>query len=120
MATKAQLTSQLKKLNIPIPISAKAEDMQHRLSNWKSGDGYHVRLLRNPRSKHEGHPVTMLKDRDTLYWMPSSKMAEQIISSHIVLVLDRTNEPSNDAIVLDVPSDYDSRWNNGSNDNADS
>ena len=100
MATKAQLTSQLKKLNIPIPVSAKAEDMQHRLSNWKSGDGYHVRLLRN--------------------WMPSSKMAEQIISSHIVLVLDRTNEPSNDAIVLDVPSDYDSRWNNGSNDNADS
>jgi hypothetical protein len=120
MATKAQLVTQLKKLGIPIPDSAKVVDMEHRLNYWKGGEGYLVRLLRNPRQNHANHPVMLLKDKSNLYWLPNSKMADDILSSRIVLVLGRSNKPSNDAILLDVPSDYDSRWYDGGNNDTDS
>jgi|TARA_R110000824_G_scaffold385201_1_gene579383 hypothetical protein len=118
MTTKAQLAGQLKRAGIPVPKSAKVADMEHRLKHWLAGDGFHLRLLRNPR--HANTPVALLTDKSKLYWLPNSKMTQHIIASRIVLVLDRTNKPSNDAIILDVPSDYDSRWGNGSNDSADS
>ena len=120
MATKAQIAGKLKKAGIPVPDSAKVVDMEHRLHNWRAGEGYLVRLLRNPRSIHVNHPVSLLEDKSKLYWMPNSKMADDILSSRIVLVLGRSDKPSNDAILLDVPSDYDSRWNDGGNNDTDS
>jgi len=120
MATKAQIASKLKKAGIPVPPSAKISDMEHRLNSWRGGEGYLVRLLRNPRRTHAKHPVMLLEDKSNLYWLPNSQMADDIISSRIVLVLGRSDKPSNDAILLDVPSDYDSRWNNGGNNDSDS
>ncbi len=120
MVTKAQVAAKLKKAGIPVPDSAKVADMEHRLNTWKSGEGFLVRLLRNPNNSFANHPVTLLEDKSKLYWMPNSQMADDIISSRIVLVLGRTHKPSNDAILLDVPSDYDSRWNDGGNNDTDS
>ena len=74
--TKAQLVSRLKKADIPVPKTAKVEDMQHRLDNWHGGGGFIVRLLKNPaNAKWEGHPVKLLKDKSILYWIPKSDMA---------------------------------------------
>ena len=117
--TKASLVSALKKANIPIPASASIAEMSNRLKYWQGGEGWLVRLLR-ASSRFENHPVNLLENKRVLYWLPNSDMADRIIASRIVLVVDRTNEPSNDAIIIDVPSDYDSRWGNGSNNNADS
>lgn len=120
MVTKAELASKMRKAGIPVPSSAKVVDMQHRLKHWLSGDGFLVRLLRNPSSAHSEHPITLLDDRTKLYWLPNSTMAHAIVGSRLVLVLDRTNKPSNDAVIIDVPSDYDSRWGNGGNNSTDS
>ena len=120
MATKAQLSKQMKKLGIPIPSSSKVADMEHRLKYWKGGPGFLVRLLRTPSSKFEGHPIKLLNDRTKLYWIPNSEMATTMVESKILLVLDRTEKPSNNAVVIDVPSNYDSGRNNGGNDGADS
>ena len=118
--TKAKLASKLKKAGIPVPKSAKAAEMEHRLEYWLKGEGFHLRLLRNPRKIHSNHPVSLLTDKSKVYWLPNSDMTRHIIASRIVLVLNRTNKPSNDAIIIGVPSDYDSRWGNGGNNSADS
>ena len=117
--TKASLALRLKKAGIPVPTTATLKDMQYRLDNWLPGRGYLVRLLRSSaRLGH--HPVSLLPDKGGLYWMPNSLMARRIIGSRLVLVLDRTDEPSNDAIVVDVPIDYAERWENGGNSDSDS
>ena len=100
MVTKAQVAAKLKKAGIPVPDSAKIADMEHRLNTWKAGEGYLVRLLRNPRTRHANHPVTLLEDKSKLYWMPNSKMADVILAARVVLVLGRSDKPSNDAILL--------------------
>ena len=119
MATKAQLASQLKKRGIPTPQSAKVTDMEHRLKHWLPGEGFHVRLLRNPTARFVDHPLSLLDTKDKLYWLPNSEMAKKIVGSRFVLVLQRTSKPSKDATVVNVPSDYDSRWNNGGNKRTD-
>lgn len=118
MATpsKASLVKDLKKAQIDIPASAKIADMKHRLQYWKGGEGYLFRLLKNPSKIYAEHPISLLDNKDKLYWMPNSNMASSIINTRLVLILGRTNKPSKDAIVIDVPSDYDSRWQHGSND----
>ena len=120
MVTKAELASKMKKAGIPIPPSAKVGEMQHRLRHWLGGDGFLVRLLRNPSMQHANHPITLLGDRSQLYWLPNSSMAHAIVGSRLVLVLERTNKPSNDAVIIEVPSDYDSRWGSGGNASPDS
>jgi len=119
--SKAQLVSKLKKQGIPVPKSAKVEDMEHRLKHWKGGDGFMVRLLRHPvDSRWKDHPVQLLKDKSTLYWIPRSDMATEILESKIVMNLGNIAEPSNDAQVIDVPTDYRTVKQHGSNDSADS
>jgi len=119
--TKAQLVSKLKKADIPVPKTAKVEDMEHRLAHWHGGGGFMVRLLKNPaNSKWDGHPVKLLKDKSILYWIPKSDMAKEILESKIVMNLGNVSEPSNDAQVIDVPSDYRMVKQHGSNDGADS
>ena len=119
MASKAQLSKEMKKLGIPIPPSSKVADMEHRLKFWKGGPGFLVRLLRTPSSRFEGHPIKLLNDRSQLYWIPNSDMATTMMESKILLVLDRTEKPSNNAVVIDVPSNY-TGWNNGGNNNTNS
>ena len=118
--TKAALSNQLKKMGIPIPSSAKLKDMEHRLKYWNGGPGFLVRLLRNPSSRFDDHPISLMADKTKLYWIPNSQMATDMIESRLLLVLDRTAKPSNNATLIDVPSDYDSRWMRGSNDSTDS
>ena len=119
--TKAQLVSKLKKEGIPVPKSAKVADMEHRLTHWQGGDGFMVRLLKNPvGSRWEGHPVQLLEDRSKTYWIPRSQMATEILESRLVMILGNTAEPSNNAQVIDVPSDYRMVTENGSDDGADS
>ena len=120
VATKAQLSKELKKLGIPIPSSSKIADMEHRLKHWKTGPGFLARLLRVPSTKFEGHPITLLHDRSQLYWLPNSSMAREMMESKILLVVDRTEKPSNNAVVIDVPYDYVSGDTDGGNDDSDS
>lgn len=116
MATpsKASLTKELRKLGIDIPASASIKDLSHRLKYWRSNEGYRVRLLRNPNTKFDNHPISLLENKTILYWLPDSQMAQDMIASKILLVLGRTTKPSKDAIIFDVPSDYESRWGHGS------
>jgi len=117
MATpsKASLTKELRKLGIDIPASASISELSHRLKYWQSNEGYRVRLLRNPSAKFNNHPISLLENKTILYWLPDSQMAQDMIASKILLVLGRTTKPSKDAIIFDVPSDYESRWGHGSN-----
>ena len=119
--TKAQLVSKLKKEGIPIPQSAKVVDMEHRLAHWQGGDGFYVRLLKTPvSSRWEGHPIKLLEHKSQLYWIPRSEMATEILESRMVMNLGNASEPSNDAVVIDVPSDYRMVKGHGSNNSADS
>tara|TARA_A100001201_G_C4065577_1_gene194053 strand:+ start:75 stop:449 length:375 start_codon:yes stop_codon:yes gene_type:complete len=119
--TKAQLVSALKKKGIPVPKSAKVEDMENRLAHWQGGDGFMVRLLRTPVDRRwKDHPVQLLKDKTKLYWLPRSQMAKDILESKIVMNLGLTAEPSNDAQVIEVPSGYRTVSDNGSDDSANS
>jgi len=119
--SKAQLVSKLKKQGIPVPKSAKVEDMEHRLKHWQGGDGFMVRLLRQPvDSRWKDHPVQLLKDKSTLYWIPRSDMATEILESKIVMNLGNIAEPSNDAQVIEVPSGYRTVSDNDSDNGADS
>tara|TARA_R100000008_G_scaffold19749_4_gene10178 strand:+ start:12163 stop:12528 length:366 start_codon:yes stop_codon:yes gene_type:complete len=117
--TKSSLSSKLRKAGIPIPKTASIADMQHRLDHWIPGEGWLVRLLR-ASSRMPEHPISLLSDKDTMYWIPNSQMAKEIIESRLVLVVSRTAKPSNDATVVDVPRDYAERWGNGSNDKSNS
>ena len=119
--TKAQLVSKLKKEGIPVPKSAEVTDMEHRLTHWQGGDGFYVRLLKVPvASRWEGHPIKLLTHKSQLYWIPRSEMATEIIESRMVKSLGNASEPSNDAVVIDVPQGYRKVKEHGSNNSADS
>ena len=70
MATpsKASLVKDLKKAQIDIPASAKIADMKHRLQYWKGGEGYLFRLLKNPSKVYAEHPISLLDNKDKLYY----------------------------------------------------
>ena len=128
-ASKAGLLAALKEAGITIPSESeqKMDNLRHRLRYWRPGKGFIIRLIRNPIIKQHT-PASMLK-QGQIYWIPNSRMAHEIIKTQLVFVMGRTPEPPKDAIVMDVPSDYNQRWplgwnrageNDGSNDNTDS
>ena len=108
---KAGLASSLKDKGIPLPVSGEASDMEHRLKHWKSGMGYMVRLHRNAGGRFKDHPLSLLDSpRKALYWLPDSDMTDKILATRRVVVVGRVSEPSSNMIVIDVPSDYDTRF----------
>ena len=114
--SKAKLASALKKANIPLPESGKAEDMQFRLDNYLPGPGWLLRANKNGGRRYANHPMSLLsRDAKQPYWLPNSGMAEKIIATQLVLVLGRSSHPSSNNIVIDVPLDYRERFGNGSN-----
>lgn len=117
--TKSSIASKLKRSGIPVPQSATIAEMEHRLNHWIPGDGWLVRLLR-ASSRLPEHPISLLPSKGEMYWIPNSLMAQEIVGSRLVLVVGRTEKPSNDAIFVDVPIDYAERWENGGNDSTDS
>ena len=109
--TKAGMASALKKKGIPLPESGEASDMEHRLRHWKSGMGYMVRIHRNAGGRYAEHPLSLLDSpRKALYWLPDSDMTDKIIATRRVVVVGRASEPSSNMVVIDVPSDYDTRF----------
>tara|TARA_R100001463_G_scaffold19613_1_gene48093 strand:- start:2077 stop:2442 length:366 start_codon:yes stop_codon:yes gene_type:complete len=110
--SKASLVKQCKDAGIPLPDKADRKVMEHRLANWLPGKGWLFRLAR-PSGRKEGHPVQMLNEWNTTYWVPNSMMAELIAKSKLVFVLGRVNEPPQEATVIDVPKDFSDRWLNG-------
>tara|TARA_R100000951_G_scaffold1961_2_gene3564 strand:+ start:2654 stop:3076 length:423 start_codon:yes stop_codon:yes gene_type:complete len=109
--TKAAMASALKEKGIPLPESGETSDIEHRLRYWKSGIGYMVRLHRNAGARYKEHPLSLLDaPRKALYWLPDSEMTEIILKTRRVVVVGRTSEPSNNMVVIDVPSDYDTRF----------
>jgi hypothetical protein len=118
LATKAGLAKELRKQGIPVPKDGKIADYEHRLKHWLPGPGWIVRLAK-PSTRLPGHPVQLLKDTKTMYWIPNSEMAKEIIESKIVFVLQRTTEPLKDTVVIEIPTDY-GVISDGSNDSANS
>ncbi len=112
--SKASLVKKCNEMGIPIPEGATVSDLQHRLKYWRGGAGHNVRLYRGWGSQYDDHPISMLTDRKTLYWLPDSEMADMILMTKLVVPVKR-GEPLNNAHVIDVPEGFD-----GSNDSADS
>lgn len=109
--TKAAMASALKEKGIPLPESGEASDMEHRLRHWKSGMGYMIRIHRNAGGRYANHPLSLLDSpRKALYWLPDSDMADKIIATRRVVVVGRVSEPSSNMVVIDVPSDYETRF----------
>ena len=109
--TKAAMASALKEKGIPLPDSGEMVDIEHRLRHWKSGLGYMVRIHRNAGGRFKDHPLSLLDSpRKALYWLPDSEMTDLILKTRRVVVLGRTSEPSNNMVVIDVPSDYETRF----------
>ena len=109
--TKAAMASALKEKGIPLPESGEASDMEHRLRHWKSGMGYMIRIHRNAGVRYANHPLSLLDSpRKALYWLPDSDMADKIIATRRVVVVGRVSEPSSNMVVIDVPSDYETRF----------
>ena len=109
--TKAAMASALKEKGIPLPESGEASDMEHRLRHWKSGMGYMIRIHRNAGGRYANHPLSLLDSpRKALYWLPDSDMADKNIATRRVDVVGRVSEPSSNMVVIDVPSDYETRF----------
>ena len=109
--TKAAMASALKEKGIPLPESGEASDMEHRLRHWKSGMGYMIRIHRNAGGRYANHPLSLLDSpRKALYWLPDSDMADKIIATRRGVVVGRVSEPSSNMVVIDVPSDYETRF----------
>jgi len=123
--SKAGLVSALKEVGIPIPKDSRMTSLRHRLRYWRPGKGWLMRLI-HPPSRKPHTPATLL-EVGTVYWMPNSRMASDIIKTKLVFVLGRETEPPNNATPLDVPEDYNKRWplgwdgeKNGGNNDTDS
>lgn len=112
--SKASLVKSLKAKGIPVPEGAVVADLQHRLKHWTGQAGYNVRLYKGLGIKWNDHPLSVLKDRKALYWLPASTFADVIIRTKMVLVIKR-GEPLNNAVIIDVPEGFDD-----GNDSADS
>ncbi len=109
--SKAGLISALKEVGIAVPDKAKEatiELLRHRLRYWRGGKGYLIRLVRPPSVK-SNTPLSLFEKGKT-YWIPNSRMATDLIKTQMVFVLGRTPKPPNDAVVMDVPEDYNERW----------
>ena len=105
------MASALKEKGIPLPESGEASDMEHRLRHWKSGMGYMIRIHRNAGGRYANHPLSLLDSpRKALYWLPDSDMTDKIIATRRVVVVGRASEPSSNMVVIDVPSDYETRF----------
>ncbi len=112
--TKASLVKQMKDAGLTVPEGAKVEDLKHRLKHYTGADneGYNVSLYRGWGNQYNDHPLSLLADRKALYWLPASNMAEEIIRTKLVKVMKR-GLPLNNAVVIDVPIDYEARFNGG-------
>ena len=109
--TKAAMVSALKEKGIPLPESAEASEIEHRLRYWKSGMGYMIRIHRNAGGRYANHPLSLLDSpRKALYWLPDSDMTDMIIATRRVVVVGRAQESSSNMVVIDVPSDYEQRF----------
>tara|TARA_Y100001963_G_C6755198_1_gene436437 strand:+ start:486 stop:860 length:375 start_codon:yes stop_codon:yes gene_type:complete len=106
--SKAGIIAALKEVGIPIPEEDKIDALRHRLRNWRAGPGWIIRLIRQPSLKPHT-PITLFEKGKT-YWIPNSRMASDVVKTQLVFVMGRTPKPPKDAIVMDVPSDYNKRW----------
>ncbi len=118
--SKAGLVKKLKAAGLSVPEGAAVKDMQHRLKYYTDEDtaGYNVRLYRGWGSQYETHPLSLLSNRKAIYWLPPSDMADMIIKTRLVVVIKR-GLPLNNALIIDVPVDYEAMYN-GSDNSADS
>lgn len=109
--SKASLVTQLKEAGILLPEDADVATMQHRLKFWKEGNGYMVRVHRNAGSRFAEHPLILLDSpRKALYWLPPSEMTDRILATRRVVIVGRTEKPSSNMVVIDVPTDYETRF----------
>ena len=96
--SRASLTSQLRKKQIPVPSEPTIANLEHRLNNWEEGNGWLIHLIRRPR--REG-PQNILATGFT-YWVPNSEFARQIVKSGEVFLMGRTPSCPKDAVFLDI------------------
>ena len=88
--------------------------LEHRLKYYGADlDGYNIALYRGWSDvKYADHPLSLLVDRKAMYWLPASDMTDMIVNTKMVKVMKR-GLPLNNAVVIDVPIDYEARFNGG-------
>ena len=70
-----------------------------------------VRIHRNAGSRFAEHPLILLDSpRKALYWLPPSEMTDKILATRRVVVVGRSEKPSSNMVVIDVPTDYETRF----------
>jgi len=112
--SKASLAKACHEAGIPVPVGADADTLRHRLRYWWAGKGWLFRLAR-PANRKGSHPVGLLTEWETVYWIPDSRMAKMIAESRLVFILGRTLTPPKDAKLLDIPKDFSKTWPIGEN-----
>ena len=108
-SSKAALTKECREQGIPVPLNATVDILRHRIRYWRGGKGWLFRLAR-PQARKTNHPVNLLDEWDKVYWVPNSRMAKMVAESRLVVILGRTDEPPEDAIMLDVPEGFSKKW----------
>tara|TARA_R100000458_G_C8235331_1_gene215845 strand:- start:470 stop:796 length:327 start_codon:yes stop_codon:yes gene_type:complete len=101
--SKASLKNKLREAGIPIPKNATLDELIHREKHWMSGDGHIMRRFRASRGVRDKANVL---DKNTIYWVPNSEFAQNLLKTGIVFSMGRSKEPPADATFLDVPEDY--------------
>lgn len=114
--SKASLVKKLRDAGLSVPEGADVAMLQHRLKYYTKDDsyGYNVALYRGWGSQYDNHPLSLLSDRKAMYWLPPSEMSDKIVATKLIKVVKR-GLPLNNAVVIDVPIDYEARFNGGNN-----
>tara|TARA_R110002012_G_scaffold317444_1_gene533795 strand:+ start:202 stop:495 length:294 start_codon:yes stop_codon:yes gene_type:complete len=93
----------LRKARIPIPKGASIKELEHRKRHWIAGDGFIMRRFRHSRGVRDEANIL---EKKTIYWVPNSKFAQNLLKTGIVFSMGRTPAPPADATFLDVPENY--------------
>lgn len=98
--SKASLTRELRKRNIPIPENPTIKNLQHRLDYWESGSGWLIRRVRPARNS----PFPELEHK-TLYWLPNGRLARQVVKSGEFFSMGRYPIPPEGVAIFDIAFD---------------
>ena len=100
---KASLIKQCRELGIDLPTKPSVADLEHLITSRSAGKGYIVRLLKPSN-------LDILNDfeKDTSYWLPSSKWAEDVIMTKRILIMTRCAqaEVPKGIRVMDIPEGW--------------
>jgi hypothetical protein len=98
---KASLKKKLKSNGIPIFGNPSLVELQHRLDNWQSGPGWVVRRLHQKALPEWAGNIPS----GVTLWLPNSSFTKRLMRTGRLVLITRTNEPPEGAIIVDKEPD---------------